>query len=180
MKLCLHKSPFYTIMAVKWPIKPTKSRYYDGWDDSNFEVHEEFIGLSEVESITLDSIVSVVKVTLIRLKLSMSTRAVLWWGKQYDPKWSSYSAIYARRNQEPYTLTATYMYGHAMNLAVSDAIKGSKVMKSCLDTAYEITKFNKYSLGEKQYSMHWKMNCHLIPVVFVFYVRPGGQFVQNH
>ena len=36
-------------------------------DDSNFEVHEEFIGLYEVESITSDSIVSVIKDTLIRL-----------------------------------------------------------------------------------------------------------------
>ena len=26
----------------------------------------------------------------------------------------------------------THCYGHALNLAVSDAIKGSKVMKSCL------------------------------------------------
>ena len=39
----------------------------------------------------------------------------------------------------------TRCYRHALNLAVSDAIKGSKVMKSCLDTAYEITKLIKYS-----------------------------------
>ena len=41
-------------------------------DDFNFEVHEEFTGQYEVKSITSDSIVSVVKDTLIRQNLSLS------------------------------------------------------------------------------------------------------------
>eukprot|EP00731_Ephydatia_muelleri_P004931 Em0002g1107a len=74
--LCLHKSPFYTIMADETTDKTNKEQVtlvLRWMDDSNFEVHEEFIGLYEVESITSDSIVvSVVKDTLIRLNLSLS------------------------------------------------------------------------------------------------------------
>ena len=73
--LCLHKSPFYTIMADETTDKTNKEQValvLRWMDDSNFEVHEEFIGLYEVESITSKSIVSVVKDTLIRLNLSLS------------------------------------------------------------------------------------------------------------
>ena len=145
--LCLHKSPFYTIMADETTDKTNKEQVtlvLRWMDDSNFEVHEEFIGLYEVESITSDSIVSVVKNTLIRLNLSLSKAR----GQCYDGA-SNMSGI---RNgvatqlckEEPRAVY-TPCYGHALNLAVSDAIKGSKVMKSCLDTAYEITKLIKYS-----------------------------------
>ena len=113
-------------------------------DDSNFEVHEKFIGLYEVESITSDSIVSVVKDILIRLNLSLSKAR----GQCYDGA-SNMSGI---RNEiatqlckEEPRAVYNHCYGHALNLAVSDAIKGSKVMKSCLDTAYEITKLIRYS-----------------------------------
>ena len=140
--LCLHKSPFYTIMADETTDITNKEQVtlvLRWMDDSNFEVHKEFIGLYEVESITSDSIVSVVKDTLIRLNLSLSKAR----GQCYDGA-SNMSGI---RNgvatqlckEEPRAVY-THCYGHALNLAVSDAIKGSKVMKSCLDTAYEITK----------------------------------------
>ena len=39
----------------------------------------------------------------------------------------------------------THCYGHALNLAASDTIKQSKVMKDALDTTHEITKLIKYS-----------------------------------
>ena len=36
-------------------------------------------------------------------------------------------------------------HGHALNLAVGDTIKESKVIKDVLDTAFEVTKLVKYS-----------------------------------
>ena len=39
----------------------------------------------------------------------------------------------------------THCYGHSLNLAVSDILKESKIMKDALDTTYEITKMIKYS-----------------------------------
>ena len=38
-----------------------------------------------------------------------------------------------------------HCYGHALNLAVSDTIKQSKVCCDALDTAYEITRLVKFS-----------------------------------
>ena len=39
----------------------------------------------------------------------------------------------------------THCYGHALNLAASDSIKKSKVMKDALDTTHEICKLIKFS-----------------------------------
>lgn len=43
------------------------------------------------------------------------------------------------------TAVYTHCYGHSLNLAAADAIKQSKVMKSALATAHEVTKLIKYS-----------------------------------
>ena len=98
-------------------------------------------------------------------------------GKQYE--WYQNGVATQLCKEEPRAVY-THCYGHALNLALSDAIKGLKVTKSCLDTANEITKLIKYSPRREAIFHALKMNCHLVPVVFVFYVRPGGQFVQNH
>ena len=39
----------------------------------------------------------------------------------------------------------THCYGHALNLACSDSLKGCKLMKDALDIVYEITKLVKKS-----------------------------------
>ena len=68
--LCLQKSPIYTTMVDETTDKTNKelvTLVLRWMDDSNFEVHEEFIGLYEVESVTSDCIISVIKNTLIRL-----------------------------------------------------------------------------------------------------------------
>jgi hypothetical protein len=44
-------------------------------------------------------------------------------------------------NQKHYT----HCYGHALNLAVQDAIKGLKIMDDTIDTVFEITKLIKKS-----------------------------------
>ncbi len=43
-------------------------------------------------------------------------------------------------------MLSKHSYGHAVNLACSNSIKKSKVMKDALDTTYEITKIVKKSL----------------------------------
>eukprot|EP00731_Ephydatia_muelleri_P034281 Em0054g4a len=119
-------------------------------DDSNFEVHEEFIGLYEVESITSDSIVSVVKDTLIRLNLSLSKAR----GQCYDGA-SNMSGI---RNgvaiqlckEEPRAVY-THCYGHALNLAVSDAIKElAETVLRISDNLSKTLQHKEYSAAEGQ------------------------------
>ncbi len=39
----------------------------------------------------------------------------------------------------------THYYGHSLNLAIQDTLKGSKIMRDALDTVYEITKLIKKS-----------------------------------
>ena len=46
--------------------------------------------------------------------------------------------------EEPRALY-THCYGHSINLAACDAIKGTKLMKDVMETAHEITKLIKYS-----------------------------------
>ena len=47
--------------------------------------------------------------------------------------------------EEPRALL-THCYGHALNLAVVDAMKQSKVCHDALDTSYEISKLIRFSL----------------------------------
>ena len=38
-----------------------------------------------------------------------------------------------------------HCYGHALNLAIGDAVKNSSILKDALDIAYEISKLTQYS-----------------------------------
>jgi len=55
------------------------------------------------------------------------------------------SGIAKKILEEESTAVFTYCYGHALNLACSDAVKGCKLTKNALDTAYEIIKLVKES-----------------------------------
>ena len=48
------------------------------------------------------------------------------------------------RQEEPRALY-THCYGHSLNLAMSDTIKGVKLMRNAMDVTHEIGKFIKYS-----------------------------------
>ena len=45
----------------------------------------------------------------------------------------------------------THCYGHALNLAVTDTVKQSKVCRDALDTAFEITRLIKFLPKEMQH-----------------------------
>ena len=46
-------------------------------------------------------------------------------------------------NDEEPRAVYTHCYGHSLNLAVGDSVKGSKIMKSSLDVVFEISKLIK-------------------------------------
>jgi len=48
-------------------------------------------------------------------------------------------------DNEPKTVF-THCFGHSLNLAISDTVKGCEVMKDTLDHIFEVTKLVKYSL----------------------------------
>ena len=105
--------------------------------------HEDFIGLYEVGSITADSLVHAIKDVLIRMNVKLSECR----GQCYDGA----SNMSGNRNGVATQIMAeekravyAHCYGHALNLAVGDAIKQSKVCHDFMETAFEISKLIKF------------------------------------
>lgn len=124
------------------------------------EPQEDILGLYKVDDICADSIVHVIKDTLLWLNLSMTKCR----GQCYDGA-SNMSGIRGGvakqlRDVEPRALFM-HCHGHALNLAASDAIKQSKVMKDALDTTFEVSKLVKFL--PKRGAVFDKLNQELAP-----------------
>ena len=114
------------------------------WIDSELSVHEEFLGLYQTDSIKAASLLKIIEDTLLRLNLKLE----MCRGQCYDGA-SVMSGIKngvakCISDKEPRAVF-THCYGHALNLAVGDTVKGSKIMKSSLETVHEISKLIKKS-----------------------------------
>ena len=105
---------------------------------------KNLIGLYKVPLISAEMLTTTIKDTLTRLNLSL----VKIRGQCYDGAsvMSGAKSGVAKRIQdlEPRALF-THCYGHSLNLAASDSIKSSELMRDALDTRHEITKLIKYS-----------------------------------
>ena len=88
------------------------------------------------------------------------------WGQCYDGAVNMTGAnkgvATQLRQTEPCTLL-THCYGVALNLAVSETIRTSKVMKDALDTTFKISKVIK--LSPKRDSLFRKLKSDLSPGV---------------
>ncbi len=97
-----------------------------------------------MESTTSTVIVTTITDVLLRMNLSISNCR----GQCYDGASSmsgSRSGVAIQLSQlEPKALY-THCYGHSLNLAIQDTLKGLKIMRDTLDTVYEITKLIKKS-----------------------------------
>ena len=109
-----------------------------------FTVHEEFLGLYSLPSIDSDVIVGMIKDVLIRMNLNINKLR----GQCYDGASTMKghrSGVSTQISQTEPRAVYTHCYGHSLNLAASDALKGSKLMKDALETVHEISKLIKYS-----------------------------------
>ena len=137
---------FFCIMADETMDKSNREQVVIciRWVDNNLEAHEEFMGLYQVDSIDAKTITAVILDTLLRMDLPISKCR----GQCYDgcSKMTGARTGVATniKSQEPRCLF-THCYGHALNLACSDSVKGCKRMKNALDTTHEITKLIKLS-----------------------------------
>ena len=114
------------------------------WVSENFDVHEDFVGLYEVESTGAERLYQVITDVMLRLNLTASKVR----GQCYDGASAmsgKKSGVAARMQVVEPRAVYTHCYGHALNLACGDAIKSCKLMKDSLDTTYEITKLVKKS-----------------------------------
>lgn len=114
------------------------------WVDAVLESHEKFIGLYKVESIKSETLLQVLHDVLLRLNFSISSLQ----GQCYDGA----AAMSARRNgvatpllKEELRALFTHCYGHSLNLACTDVIEKTVLMRNALDVVQEITKLIKNS-----------------------------------
>ncbi len=114
------------------------------WVSKDLQDHEDFIGLYEVENITADSLVHTIKDVLLWMKVKLSECH----GQCYDGASNmsgSRNGVATQIMAEEKRAVYTHCYGHALNLAVGDTIKQSKICRDALETAFEISKLIKFS-----------------------------------
>jgi len=102
------------------------------WVDDTLTVHEDFIGLYNVPSISAHTLTCVIK-TPCNVYDGASNMSGVKTGVAKQLLDEEKRAIF------------THCYGHALNLACNDAVKGCKVLKDSLETTREITKLIKFS-----------------------------------
>ena len=92
-----------------------------------------------VDAIDTATLFSVIKDVLTRMNIPLNKVR----GQCYDGASSmsgAKSGVAKRLLEEEPRAIFTHCYGHALNLACSDTIKQSKIMKDALDYSYEICK----------------------------------------
>ena len=114
------------------------------WVSDDLSVHEEFIGLYHADSIQAQSLVAIIKDSLLRLNLKLE----LCRGQCYEGASvmsGARSGVATVISLEEPRAVFTHCYGHSFNLAVGDTVRQSKLMKSAFETVYEISKLIKKS-----------------------------------
>ena len=144
--ICQFQSNFYTIMIDETTDASNAEQVVIviRWVSDDLSVHEEFIGLYHTSSIQAQSLVSIIKDSLLRLNLKLE----LCRGQCYDGASvmsGARSGVATIISSEEPRAVFTHCYGHSLNLAVGDTIRQSKLMKSSLETVNEISKLIKKS-----------------------------------
>ena len=142
----IHSTPFFIIMVDETTDVSNREQVVIciRWVSKTFDVHEDFIGLYNVDQIDAGTLVHVIKDTLLRLNLSL-TRIK---GQCYDGAASMAgirSGVAKQLLDEEPRAIYTHCYGHALNLACGDAIKQCGLIKDALDITHELIKLLKNS-----------------------------------
>lgn len=137
IRSCMQQSPFLALMMDETTdiSNNEQTTIVIRWVADNLEVHEEFLGLYHVPSIDAHTLTTVAKDTLVRMNLPLSKLR----GQCYDGASTmrgARSGVATRICEEEPRAVYTHCYGHSINLAASDAVKESKLMRDALDTTY--------------------------------------------
>ena len=92
------------------------------------------IGLHSLESTSANTIFSTIQDILLRLNLTIHNCRGQCYGGASSMSGSK-SGVATKMNLEPRALY-THCYGHALNLATQDALKGIKIMEEAMDTVH--------------------------------------------
>lgn len=143
---CIQSNRFYSIMADECTDSSNKEQFTlcIRWVDKSLVDHEDFIGLYEVPSIQSDILVAAIKDVLLRMNLTLSNCR----GQCYDGAANmtgSRNGVAVQLREEESRAVLTHCYGHALNLAVGDTLKQSKVCRDAMDVGFEISKLIRFS-----------------------------------
>jgi hypothetical protein len=114
------------------------------WVTKDYEIHEDFIGLVHVPTITSKAITSAIKDVLIRCSLPLS----LCRGQGYDGAANMMGHLngVAKQIQDKAAIAITvHCFAHCLNLCLQDVSKKSIPVRSALDLVWEICKLISYS-----------------------------------
>lgn len=128
------------------------------WVDAHLVAHEEFIGLHHVADITTNTVVGVLKDTVLRMNLNLS----MCRGQCYDGAANMKKVAKTIKEIQPKALYL-HCFGHSLNLAVSDTLKQVTPLSSTLDHSLEICKLVKFS--PRRDAIFTKLKAELSPQV---------------
>ena len=136
MALDLQNACFFTIMADECTDSANEEELVlcFRWVDDHLEVHKEFIGLYQISDVSADTVVAVIKGTLIRMNLNLNRCR----RQCYDGAGSmagAHKGVATQISSEEPRALFTQFYGHALNLAVCD-VKKCEVIQDAMDTTF--------------------------------------------
>ena len=115
------------------------------WVDGNLVDHEDVLGLYNVGTIEADSLVKAIfNVVVCRAGLTLNNCQ----GQCYDGASNmsgSKRGVAVQIQAKESCAVLTHCYRHALNLAIGDTIKRSKLCRDSMDTAFEISKLIRFS-----------------------------------
>ena len=140
------RSGFFTIMADECTDVANKEQFVVciRWVDDSLVDHEDVIGVYNVGTIDATTLTSAIRDVLLRMGLKLS----MCRGQCYDGASNmtgSKKGVASQLMAEESRALLTHCYGHALNLAVGDAIKQSKICHGALDVAFEVSRLIRFS-----------------------------------
>eukprot|EP00731_Ephydatia_muelleri_P002811 Em0001g2811a len=128
---------YITIMADEMTDASNREQVVEcfRWVGSDFE---DFVGFHKVDKVNADMLAAVIKDVDLH-----NCRGQCYDGAAKMARSRTGTATQLHHVEE--RAICTHCYGHALNLAVADVVKQSKVIRDVLDTVGEINKLLKYS-----------------------------------
>ena len=159
---CISTSKFYCIMCDECTDTSNREQLVIciRWIDQQLQPQEDFIGLYKIDDISASTIVATVKDALVRMNLALSRCR----GQCYDgaaTMMGTRNGVAKQLSDEENRAVFIHCYGHALNLAVGDSVKCSKLLKDALEITFEVSKLVKYS--PKRDVIFEKLKDHLAP-----------------
>lgn len=143
---CIRRNGFYSLMADECTDVANKEQFVVciRWVDHDLVGNEEVIGLYQVDNISSNTLTLTLEDVLLRLGLAIQNCR----GQCYDGASNmtgSRNGVATQIQAKEPKAVLTHCYGHALNLAVSDSIKKTKVCRDAMDVAFEIAKLIRFS-----------------------------------